>query len=280
MIVCPDELKKRYREGRLIPFIGAGISRSVKWTADGVEKRGPSWKDMVDQAIHELGFAVPDLLRVRGTDLQILEYFQMRNGGEFSRLTNWLVRNMHPPDEALKNSLIHHELAALKDCRLIYTTNYDDFIERSFALNGRACHEVVIEDHMQQNRSESEIIKFHGSWNFPKTMVISESHYEERLKLKTCLDHRLRSDLLGNAVLFIGYSFRDPNVSYIFRLMKDEFGPLPLSAAGRRAYIAVSEPSGFECKLFLERQIEVIHIGSQDPVGDIVKLLTEVRSYA
>jgi hypothetical protein len=278
MIACPDELKKRYREGRLIPFVGAGISRSVSWMVGTKQMRGPSWKDLVDEAIVQLGIAIPNLLRIRGTDLQILEYFKLQNGGVYSKLTNWLVRNMNPPDAALKDSPIHHALAALDKCRLFYTTNYDDFIEKSFRLNGRKCHEVVIEDHMQQNRPESEIVKFHGSWNFPETMVISESHYEDRLKLKTPLDHRFRSDLLGNAVLFIGYSFRDPNVSYIFRLMKDEFGPLPLSAAGRRAYIAVAEPSNFECKLFLERQIEVIHIGSQNPVADIVQLLTDVKS--
>jgi len=40
----------------------------------------------------------------------------------------------------------------------------------------------------------------------------------------------------------------------------------------------LAEPSNFECKLFLERQIEVIHIGSDDQVRSISQLLSEVRS--
>lgn len=278
MIKCPEELSKRYREGRLIPFVGAGASMSVGWTQDGAEKRGPAWNELVREASRQLGFETPNLLRVRGTDLQILEYFHLQNSG-VSRLTNWLVRNMNPPDAAVKDSPIHQALAALEKCQLFYTTNYDDFLERSFRLNGRSCEEVVLEEHMHVNRNACEIVKFHGSWNHPETMVVTESHYEQRLKLRTCLDHRFRSDLLGNAVLFIGYSFRDPNISYLFRLMKDEFGQLPRSASGRRAYIALAEPSGFECKLFQERQIDVIPIGSLDPVADIVQLLTELKAH-
>jgi hypothetical protein len=260
----------------VIPFVGAGISRSVKWKQGGVEMAGPGWRELVDEAAHQLGFQLPDLLRVRGTDLQILEYFDQRNSG-VSKLTNWLVRNMNPPDEALQKTPAHKALAQLKNCPLIYTTNYDDFIERSFKLHGRDCKEVVIEAHMRTVRDQTEIIKFHGSWNHPETMVISESDYEERLKLHSPLDHRFRSDLLGNAVLFLGYSFRDPNVSYLFRLMKDEFGRLPESASGTRAYIAVSEPSNFERVLFQNRQMEIVPIGSQDQAGDIAKLLEDMQ---
>lgn len=36
------ELKTLYREGRLIPFIGAGVSMSVTWKRDGRVRRGPS----------------------------------------------------------------------------------------------------------------------------------------------------------------------------------------------------------------------------------------------
>ena len=100
----PAELKNIYRDGRLLPFIGAGISMSVIWKVNGAEKRGPSWKELVDQATRKLEFENPELLRSRGTDLQILEYFQTKKGGQMSQLTNWLLKKMCPPDSALKNS--------------------------------------------------------------------------------------------------------------------------------------------------------------------------------
>ena len=277
-VYCPPDLRALYREGRLIPFLGAGVSTSVEWTSAGLQKRGPSWRELIDQAARFLDFTDPNLLRARGTDLQILEYFHAKHSG-FGQLHRWLVREMTPPDDALKASLIHQRLAALDRCRVFYTTNYDDFIERAFALLGRRCHTVVIEPHMGRSDSDSracELVKFHGDLLHPDTMVLSESHYEKRLSLRTPIDFRLRSDVLGRALLFIGYSFRDWNVSYLFRLVNDEFGALPDSLSGRRAYITVPEPSDFEFRLFQQRNIEVIPVSSSTTTTDISDLLEEV----
>jgi len=274
------ELQDHYGSGRLIPFIGAGVSMSVTWEQHGVNKRGPSWKELVDEAARQLGFENPELIRVRGTDLQILEYFKLKNAGEFASLTNWLYSEMNPPDDALKTSLIHGQLAQLEQCRLFYTTNYDDFIERSFELHGRKCRSVVVEEHIADSfrfRDSSEIVKFHGDLRFPNKMVLSESHYERRLNLSDAMDYRLRSDLLGRVLLFVGYSFRDWNVSYLFRLVNEEFQRLPGSMTGRRAYIAVPDPSDFETRLFRDRNIEVIQISGLNQTDDIAGLLSEIR---
>jgi len=89
-VACPEELRDVYSSGRLIPFIGAGVSMSVRSRehrgAD--ETRGPSRREVVDEAARKLGFSDPDLLRERGTDLQILEYFRLKKFG-FYALTNW-----------------------------------------------------------------------------------------------------------------------------------------------------------------------------------------------
>ena len=60
-VVCPEELRDVYSSGRLIPFIGAGVSMSVKWRehAGAEEKRGPSWSELVDEAARKLGFSEP-----------------------------------------------------------------------------------------------------------------------------------------------------------------------------------------------------------------------------
>jgi hypothetical protein len=77
-------------------------------------------------------------------------------------------------------------------------------------------------------------------------------------------------------MLFIGYSFRDWNVSYLFRLINEQFGPLPQAPTGRRAYIAVPDPSDFEYTLFRARNIEVIPIRGDHMPGDIAALLGEL----
>lgn len=130
MSICPKELREAYQKGRVVPFLGAGVSMSVTWDRGGKTVRGPSWKEVVDQAARELGFEHPDLARVRGTDLQILEYFKLKKSGYTDEITSWLTKNLDASDDAILASQIHKELAELSLCRLFYTTNFDDFLER------------------------------------------------------------------------------------------------------------------------------------------------------
>ncbi len=273
----PLELRTLYRDGRLLPFVGAGVSASVEWGGDGEKERGPSWSELVDRAALELGFQKADLIRARGTDLQILEYFKLKFSGH-TRLTNWLLLNMKPPDEAIRNSPIHNELAQMRACGIIYTTNFDDFIERSFELSGRKHKAVAIEEHMRPQSDTTEIIKFHGDWNHPDRMVLTESDYERRMEFKEAMDLRLWSDLLNRSILFLGYSFRDPNVAYLFRQVKERFASLPNTNSGRRAYIIVQDPSQFERRLFQERNIEVIPIDGRGRTQAVAEILYDIRS--
>ena len=78
----PPALVALYRHGRVVPFVGAGISMAVTWRdASGNQRRGPSWTEERNQAARQLGFEPADLLRYRGTDLQILEYYGLKNAG-------------------------------------------------------------------------------------------------------------------------------------------------------------------------------------------------------
>jgi hypothetical protein len=260
---------------------------AVRWDVAGATRRGLSWTEVVDQACRILGFADPDFLRVRGTDLQILEYFYLKQHS-YGALTTWLTRELDAPDDALLASRAHAALAALTKCSIYYTTNYDDFLERGLRLHGRPCERIAIEAHIAealQRAADDEnpqpgcqVVKFHGDLNHAVQMVLSETHYEDRLELNTPLDHRLRSDLLGRALLFIGYSFRDPNVAYLFRRLQADLGPLPDTAHGHRAYIAVAEPSDFEYLLFRERNIDVIPISAERQAEETAELLEAIAN--
>jgi hypothetical protein len=282
MSLCPASLKSQYQRGVVLPFIGAGVSMSVTWKGhDGKIKRGPSWEELVKEAARKLGFNDVRMLRVRGGDLEILEYFGLKRHNEFAGLASWLSREMDPPDGDLLNSKIHAELAALDACRFFYTTNYDNFLERAMRLHKRECQTVVVESDMNKpfENGSAEVIKFHGDLDFPSYMVVSEQHYQRRLRLDTPMDYRFQADLLGRVVLFIGYSFKDWNVSYLFRLINDRFNELQGSHHGKRAYITVADPSDFERELFEARNIEVIPIDGRDQTSEVARLLQEMRGF-
>ncbi len=272
---CPTELRRLYREGRVIPFVGAGASMSVTWSTDGKTIRGPSWRELVDQAAHLLGVDDPELLRIRGTDLQIIEYLRTKED-TIQPLINWLVQRMNPSDADLERAELLTALVGLKDCHLFYTTNYDDFLERRLKLSGRSITAVRSEHDLSNLPTDTQVVKFHGDFARPETMVLSESDYERRMRLEGPLDLKLRSDILGRALLFIGYSFRDANVAYLFRLVTDHFRDLPQSFAGKRAYIIYPNPSDFETQLFNSRRIDVIPVSGEKLGKEIADVLAQM----
>jgi SIR2-like domain len=275
-VTCPPDLRRLYRDRRVIPFIGAGASMAVTW-GDAPVMRGPSWEEMVDEAARLLGVAQPELLRIRGTDLQILEYFKILNAG-LAPLTNWLSQKLAAAtDDDILASPVHSALVQLDLCRIFYTTNYDDFVERALRKAGRTAHVISSEHNISHDRTADEVVKFHGDFNTPDTMVLSESQYMGRMRLESPMDFKLRADLLGRTMLFIGYSFRDTNVNYIFHLVNQLFGSLPDSYSGRRAYIVLPEPSEFEHRLFHARNIDVVGISGDNVSENVAGLLQEMQ---
>ena len=254
---CPAELKRLYREGRVVPFVGAGASMAVNWMFDGDRVTGPSWREMVAEACHQLGYEDAELLRMRGSDLQILEYFAIKKGN-FAPLTNWLVRRLNATDCDLKESQLHNALAALLNCGVYYTTNYDNFLERCVEIAGRKTKAITSERDIPFTRNIVQVIKFHGDFNAPDKMVFSENHYYQRMRLDSPLDLKFRSDLLNRAALFVGYSFTDLNIGLLFEQMNSAFSSLPDSMSGKRAYIIAHNPSDFEYSLFNNRNITII----------------------
>jgi SIR2-like domain len=274
---CPQELRSLYRAGRVIPFIGAGASMSFEWDFRGAAVTGPSWRELVDEACELMKYHEPDLLRMRGSDLQILEYFGLTKGS-FSPLTNWLVRRMDPSNEELAGSSLHKTIASLDQCNLFYTTNYDDFIERALRIGGREAVAITSEREMTTNGDIAQVVKYHGDFNRPEGMVLSERHYYRRMQFDGPLDWKLRSDLLNRVLLFIGYSFNDMNVALLFELINAALDTLPDSVSGKRAYIISHNPSDFEFKLFERRNVTVIPTYGDDRTAATAKVLEEMSA--
>jgi hypothetical protein len=136
--------------------------------------------------------------------------------------------------------------------------------------------QVVVNPQDMGGNHDCEIIKFHGDFSNPQRTVLSESDYEFRIRLEDELDLKLRSDMLGATFLFIGYSFRDPNISYLFRLWTDRYaGKNP----NKKAVILLSNPSDFEKTLYDARNFEIISILGLSKDEFIGKLLERLSEY-
>ncbi|HEX3871453.1 MAG TPA: SIR2 family protein, partial [Pirellulales bacterium] len=113
----------------------------------------------------------------------------------------------------------------------MYTTNQDNLVELCFAAYGHRLSVVIdIDDIAQLRPGDVVLYKFHGDLTEPDSIVFAKEDYARRGPTSDFeLDIRLRSDALAKSLLFLGYSFRDPNVKDLFghlqRLFKGRLPP-------------------------------------------------------
>lgn len=202
------EMAELLSKHKLVPFLGAGISRDqLGFAAAGLaremaEKLGLSTdillSDVSDAFVDRLGEAA------------FVEYLD-------EKLTLVEV------DESRTST---HRLIVSLMLNLVYTTNQDNIFELTASRLGRKYRPVVtVEDLSDAIPGEPLLIKFHGDPAAPASLVFGTRSYEERISASDHpLDIKLRADLLGKRLLFLGYSFQDENVRKLFATVQRAFG--------------------------------------------------------
>lgn len=109
---------------------------------------------------------------------------------------------------------------------IYYTTNQDNVFEKCCKKYQREFNFIKdINDIATIDPSLPILYKFHGDLKKPDTIVFSKTDYDGRMKEENHpLNIRLKSDCLSKSLLFIGYSFRDPNIISLFEQLKYVFG--------------------------------------------------------
>jgi hypothetical protein len=241
-------------EGRLIPFVGAGLSRPL-----GL----PSWDLLIDSIAVQLGYD-PEIYRLNGSKLQLAEFF-VAEKGSIGPLRSEMDRMFNPTDEAVLASTSHRLLVEL-ECPTIYTTNYDRIIERAFDLRGVACHTIAnIDDIARAPQHVTHVVKFHGSFSDDASLVLTESNYFDRLDFESALDLKLRADTLGRSLLFVGHGLGDINIRYLlYKLHKLR---ARLTAGHERlpsAYLTAYAAGDVQRRLLAQWDVELIELDPLD----------------
>ncbi len=154
-----------------------------------------------------------------GDYLQIAEYYFLASDHRIGPLRHTISSALQNNTNTLL-SAPHVELLNL-GAPQIYTTNYDDLIERTFKTLKQPVEVIALpKDVATSSGVKTQVVKYHGDLRHEQTLVLTESSYYARLDLDSPMDLKFRSDLLGRSVLFMGYSFRDINIRIIwFKLM-------------------------------------------------------------
>lgn len=206
--------------GNAAAFIGAGMSRAALY---------PDWGELLTPMRDRC--AIPDQ-----SDLPLVaEYITLDkgNGGRDALVSHILAAMTAIPPEPTDSHMYLKKLA-IKE---IWTTNYDRLLETAIPDAVVVAGEEAIHNIASQRRA---IIKMHGSidadgqWEQPP--VITRTDYERYELAHPRTWTVLRSSYMSRTMLFLGFSFSDPNIEILLRLART------LDTASGDRHIAVMKP--------------------------------------
>ncbi|MBJ7537769.1 SIR2 family NAD-dependent protein deacylase [Marinomonas transparens] len=261
-----DDLVASYRERNVILFVGAGISKNL-----GL----PTWSELIDHVADELGYD-PEIYKSFGDSLALAEYYRLKTGS-IGPLRSWMDTNWHSANVDLQGSKLH-ELIANSKFPMVYTTNYDRWLEKSYELYEKQYTKIAgVSDIAKIKDGVTQVIKFHGDFDNDDTIVLDESSYYERLEFETPLDIKLRSDVLGKSVLFIGYSLTDVNLRFLFyklaKLWKSNNG----GGVQPKSYVFTHRPNPIQETILEQWGIKMLTSKENDPQKALLEFLAKFQ---
>lgn len=248
-----EELATAVREGRVILFVGSGVSQNL-----GL----PSYSGLVRHLAEELNYD-PEIYATHGDYLALAEYYQLEKG-TIGPLRSWMDRTWHTGVDLNKSQI--HRLIVELNFPIIYTTNYDTWLEQSYVLHKRDYVKIAnVGDLIRVKPGITQIVKFHGDTEDDASIVLTESSYFSRLDFESPLDLKLRSDLLGKSVLFIGYSLSDINIRYMLYKLNRQWQSSSFSDARPKSFIFLARPNPVQERVLFSRGIQPIVSDADNP---------------
>lgn len=267
-MILPSSLIAELKQRRAVLFAGAGLSATLSL---------PSWSGLIAKMAEDLGFD-PELFEMLGSYSSLADYYLVQKPDR-AVLAEWLRDEWHSASIDIAGSQAH---AALVNAHfpLIYTTNYDHWIERAHSLRGVPVSKIVHGEDIGNIASNSvPIVKFHGDLDHPETMVLTETDYFERLRFETELDLKLRSDLLHYSVIFVGYSLSDLNIrTMLYRLSLFRKEHAMRRKTLHRSYIFLDRRNEVQATIFERWGLDVITSDRLDRREGLKEFMSAVAS--
>jgi hypothetical protein len=180
-------------------FAGAGLSIPAGMV---------NWKGLLKNIAREIGLDVK-----KEEDLVTLAQFHVNERGGRHQINQALI------DEFARRAKLteNHRLLARLPIRTYWTTNYDTLLEDALKQAGKTpdVKMSVANLAMTMARRDAVVYKMHGDVSQPDQAVVTKDDYESYATKRQLFSMALQGDLVSKTFLFIGFSFNDPNLSYI-----------------------------------------------------------------
>lgn len=198
-------LHEAYISKKLVLFVGAGAD---------ITSGMLSWASAIKEFCKHLSIGDEGVDNVRIPQF----YYNSRGKKEYVEL----CRNIFFYDKELPINDMHKKIIDF-NVHTIITTNYTDFLEREMDNRGHIYRVISQDKDLPYVKNENLIIKMHGDFDHDN-FVLKEDDYLNYSKDFRLIETYVKSIIAKNVVLFIGYSFNDPDVKQIFSWVKDILG--------------------------------------------------------
>lgn len=199
---------KALKDNTAAVFVGAGLSK-----ASGLV----DWKSLLKPIARELMLDVD-----RETDLIALTQFYINERGGRHRINQLILDEFAKKTEINEN----HQILTRLPIFTYWTTNYDTLIEDALRAADKTPDVKMEKENLSTNlpRRDAVVYKMHGDVSRPHDAIITKDDYEKFDRTRHLFSTALEGDLVQKTFLFVGFSFSDPNISYILARIRNLLG--------------------------------------------------------
>ncbi|MBK8971398.1 MAG: SIR2 family protein [Hahellaceae bacterium] len=213
------DLVDAIRQGRIAPFVGAGLSKACGY---------PMWGEALRKIVQKLdGLPVQDIEPLMAK-YDYLQAAQVLHEASAQQVQHFIKTEFRQRGAISGPVTLLPNLA--NGC--IVTTNFDTVIEDLFRNTGQPMdgymHGTQAGNNFVQRllRGERCILKLHGDAGQPNTHVFTQAQYQaaygEPLAFQNQLPKALRQIFISNSLLFLGCSLEQDKTLDLFKSVVDE----------------------------------------------------------
>lgn len=262
-----SDIAAALRSRQVILFIGAGVSKNL-----GL----PDWTQLIQEMATHLKYD-PDVFMQHGSALELAEYYQIKQS-TLGHLRSWMDRTWHRDESIVDRSAIHQLIFRL-DVPILYTTNYDNWLEIGLSRRGSKFVKIAsVGDFANIKDGVTQVVKFHGDLADDDSLILTETSYFERLSFDSPLDIKFRADVMGRTVLFIGYGFSDINIRLLLYRLHRVWSDSPYASARPVSYMFLTRPNPVHEAILRKRGIQPVVSNSDDPAIGLCAFLESLIS--
>lgn len=191
---------KDLNEGTASIFAGAGLSVPAGGYVN--------WTELMTEIAHDLGLDIKN-----EKDLVSLAQFHVNENQTRSKINRKILEEFTEDAKETEN----HKLIARLPLSSIWTTNYDQLLEKTFQNENKVVDIKYRNNQLLTTKPKRDIVifKMHGDVNHPDEAIITKEQYEQYHSTHEPFINALAGELTTKTFLFIGFSFTDPNLDYV-----------------------------------------------------------------